>query len=133
MQPHPAVFVCAGEACGWVVCLRRALAQALNSSTARSQPPTHLRSLAQAAVAAEVKATLISPFVGRILDWHKKATGKEYSATEDPGVVSVQQIYNYYKKFGCEQPPSNVPNRLLLPNRLLAFIRETFNPHMHIL
>lgn len=45
---------------------------------------------------------LISPFVGRILDWHKKSTGKEYPPTEDPGVISVTQIYNYYKKFGYE-------------------------------
>jgi len=39
-------------------------------------------------------------FVGRILDWHKKSTGKDYGPTEDPGVVSVTKIYNYYKKFG---------------------------------
>lgn len=45
--------------------------------------------------------TLISPFVGRILDWFKKSTGKTaYDAPEDPGVVSVQKIYRYYKKFG---------------------------------
>ena len=43
---------------------------------------------------------LISPFVGRILDWYKKSTGKDYVAAEDPGVVSVKQIYAYYKKFG---------------------------------
>ena len=55
----------------------------------------------QAAVAANVGAFLISPFVGRILDWHKKASGKEsYAANEDPGVVSVTQIYNYYKQHG---------------------------------
>ena len=53
----------------------------------------------QAAIAAEVGAFLISPFVGRILDWYKKNTGKEnYSAHEDPGVLSVTQIYNYYKQ-----------------------------------
>jgi hypothetical protein len=45
--------------------------------------------------------TLISPFVGRILDWHKKATGRaSYTSEEDPGVVSVTKIYNYYKKHG---------------------------------
>ena len=40
---------------------------------------------------------LISPFVGRILDWYKKSTGKDYTAEEDPGVISVREIYNYYK------------------------------------
>ena len=50
---------------------------------------TLLFSLAQAVACAEADAKLISPFVGRILDWHKKSTGKDYSATEDPGVVSV--------------------------------------------
>ncbi|MGL5020369.1 MAG: transaldolase family protein, partial [Luteolibacter sp.] len=43
---------------------------------------------------------LISPFVGRILDWYKKETGKDYQGDEDPGVISVRSIYNYYKKFG---------------------------------
>jgi transaldolase len=57
-------------------------------------------SLVQAIAAAEAGAFLISPFVGRILDWYKAATKKEYSAQEDPGVKSVQQIFNYYKKFG---------------------------------
>mmetsp|Transcript_18593 Transcript_18593/g.27457 ORF Transcript_18593/g.27457 Transcript_18593/m.27457 type:complete len:336 (+) Transcript_18593:50-1057(+) len=62
---------------------------------------TLLFSLAQAIAAAEANATLISPFVGRILDWHKKNSGKEsYERFEDPGVVSVSSIYNYYKKFG---------------------------------
>lgn len=61
---------------------------------------TLLFSLAQAVACAEAKAKLISPFVGRILDWHKKSTGKEYAAAEDPGVVSVKEIYAYYKKFG---------------------------------
>lgn len=61
---------------------------------------TLLFSLAQAIACAEAKVTLISPFVGRILDWHKKNTGKEFSATEDPGVLSVTRIYHYYKKFG---------------------------------
>ncbi len=61
---------------------------------------TLLFSLAQAVACAEAKAKLISPFVGRILDWYKKSTGKEYAATEDPGVLSVKEIYSYYKKFG---------------------------------
>jgi transaldolase len=62
---------------------------------------TLLFSLAQAIAAAEAKATLISPFVGRILDWHKKAEGVSgYAPAEDPGVKSVTQIYHYLKKFG---------------------------------
>lgn len=55
----------------------------------------------QAVACAEAGVTLISPFVGRILDWYKKKTGREnYAPHEDPGVQSVTQIYNYYKKFG---------------------------------
>jgi transaldolase len=61
---------------------------------------TLLFSLAQAVACAQVNARLISPFVGRILDWHKKSTGKDYAAPEDPGVLSVRAIYNYYKKHG---------------------------------
>jgi transaldolase len=61
---------------------------------------TLLFSLAQAAACAEAKATLISPFVGRILDWYKKTEGKDFEAADDPGVKSVQNIYTYYKKFG---------------------------------
>jgi len=62
---------------------------------------TLLFSLSQAIACAEAKATLISPFVGRILDWHKKNDGvASYPPAEDPGVKSVTQIFNYYKKFG---------------------------------
>ncbi|BAZ39072.1 transaldolase [Calothrix sp. NIES-4101] len=62
---------------------------------------TLLFGLHQAIACAEAGVTLISPFVGRILDWYKKETGRDsYPATEDPGVVSVTTIYNYYKKFG---------------------------------
>ncbi|KAF2224078.1 transaldolase [Elsinoe ampelina] len=61
---------------------------------------TLLFSLPQAIAAAEAGAYLISPFVGRILDWYKAQHKKEYSAQEDPGVKSVQAIFNYYKKFG---------------------------------
>ena len=61
---------------------------------------TLLFSMAQAVAAAEAGAKLISPFVGRILDWYKKSTGKDYAPAEDPGVVSVKEIYVYYKKFG---------------------------------
>ncbi len=61
---------------------------------------TLLFGLHQAIAAAEAGVTLISPFVGRILDWYKKDTGKDYQGADDPGVKSVTTIYNYYKKFG---------------------------------
>ena len=61
---------------------------------------TLLFSLPQAVACAEAGAKLISPFVGRILDWYKKSTGKDYAAKDDPGVESVREIYAYYKKFG---------------------------------
>ena len=61
---------------------------------------TLLFGLHQAVAAADAGVTLISPFVGRILDWYKKDTGKDYVGAEDPGVESVTTIYNYYKKFG---------------------------------
>ena len=63
---------------------------------------TLLFALPQAIACAEANARLISPFVGRILDWYKKNTGKDYPPAEDPGVVSVKEIYAYYKKFGYE-------------------------------
>ena len=61
---------------------------------------TLLFSLPQAVACAEAGAKLISPFVGRILDWHKKDAGRDFAPTEDPGVLSVKEIYAYYKKFG---------------------------------
>ena len=61
---------------------------------------TLLFGLHQAVAAAEAGATLVSPFVGRILDWYKKDTGKDYQGADDPGVQSVTKVYNYYKKFG---------------------------------
>ncbi|MBD2462366.1 transaldolase [Oscillatoria sp. FACHB-1407] len=62
---------------------------------------TLLFGLHQAIACAEAGVTLISPFVGRILDWYKKETGRDsYPPAEDPGVLSVTKIYNYYKKFG---------------------------------
>jgi transaldolase len=61
---------------------------------------TLMFSLVQAIAAAEANAFLISPFVGRILDWYKASTKKEYTKEEDPGVQSVGSIFNYYKKFG---------------------------------
>ncbi len=63
---------------------------------------TLLFGLHQAVACAEAKVTLISPFVGRILDWHKKQTGRDYQGAEDPGVQSVTTIYEYYKHFGHE-------------------------------
>jgi len=61
---------------------------------------TLLFSLPQAVVCAQANVTLISPFVGRIYDWYKKNTGQEIAPENDPGVISVKQIYNYYRKFG---------------------------------
>jgi len=62
---------------------------------------TLLFGFAQAVACAEAGVTLISPFVGRILDWYKKSTGREsYPGPEDPGVVSVTQIFNYFKTYG---------------------------------
>ena len=62
---------------------------------------TLLFGLHQAIACAEAGVTLISPFVGRILDWYKKDTGRDsYPASEDPGVLSVTKIFTYYKKFG---------------------------------
>jgi transaldolase len=64
---------------------------------------TLLFGIHQAIACAEAGITLISPFVGRILDWYKQKTGKSsYLAPEDPGVISVTEIYNYYKKFGYQ-------------------------------
>jgi transaldolase len=57
-------------------------------------------SLPQAIAGAEAGAFLISPFVGRILDWYKAAMKKDYQPHDDPGVKSVHTIFNYYKKFG---------------------------------
>ena len=61
---------------------------------------TLLFSLAQAVACAEAKVRLISPFVGRIMDWYKAKEKKEFAPAEDPGVLSVKEIYSYYKKFG---------------------------------
>ncbi|KAL4081175.1 transaldolase [Scleroderma citrinum] len=61
---------------------------------------TLLFGFGQAVACAEAGVTLISPFVGRILDYYKKATGKNYEGDEDPGVISVKKIFNYYKQYG---------------------------------
>jgi transaldolase len=63
---------------------------------------TLLFSLAQAVACAEAKVRLISPFVGRIMDWYKAKEKKEFAPAEDPGVQSVEEIYSYYKKFGYQ-------------------------------
>jgi len=63
---------------------------------------TLLFAFAQAVACAEAGVQLISPFVGRIYDWYKKETGEEYSGDNDPGVLSVSKIFNYYKKHGYQ-------------------------------
>merc|ERR1712223_1531819 len=63
---------------------------------------TLLFSFAQAVACAEAEVTLISPFVGRIMDYYKAKNNKTYEAEEDPGVLSVRKIYNYYKKHGYD-------------------------------
>lgn len=63
---------------------------------------TLLFSMAQAVACADAKVFLISPFVGRILDWYVKSTGETYTSETDPGVVSVREIYNYYKSNGID-------------------------------
>ena len=63
---------------------------------------TVLFSFPQTVACAEAKVKTIAPYVGRIYDWYKKTTGKEYPPTEDPGVLLVKRIYNYYRKFGYE-------------------------------
>jgi transaldolase len=63
---------------------------------------TLLFSLPQAIACADAKVTLISPFVGRIYDWYKKANNTDYTGADDPGVQSVKRIYSYYRKFGYQ-------------------------------
>jgi transaldolase len=63
---------------------------------------TLLLNRAQAVASAEAGAFLVSPFVGRIYDWHRKASGKDFTAAEDPGVRSVRDIYNHYKARGVQ-------------------------------
>jgi transaldolase len=61
---------------------------------------TLLFSLPQAIACADAGVTLISPFVGRILDWYKKRDGRDFAPEEDPGVLSVRRIYTYFKHYG---------------------------------
>lgn len=63
---------------------------------------TLLFALPQAIACAEANVKLISPFVGRIYDWYKKSTGMDYAGAQDPGVLSVKRIYQYYRKFGYQ-------------------------------
>ena len=63
---------------------------------------TLLFSFSQAVACAEAGVRLVSPFVGRIYDWYKANTGKDYKGADDPGVISVTRIYNYFKKFGYQ-------------------------------
>ena len=103
---------------------------------------TLLFSFTQAVAAAEAGAFLISPFVGRILDWYKKSTGIEsYAPAEDPGVISVTRIYNYYKQRGydtivmgasfrnCDEISELAGcDRLTISPQLLQELDEDFSP-----
>ncbi|MEO8429337.1 MAG: transaldolase, partial [Verrucomicrobiota bacterium] len=102
---------------------------------------TLLFSLPQAVACAEAGATLVSPFVGRILDWYKAKTGKDYSPSEDPGVRSVQTIYAYYKKFGHKTEVMGASFRnigeilelsgcdlLTISPNLLAELKQSYEP-----
>ena len=73
-------------------------AEVLEKEGIRCVGSTLLFSFAKAQACAEAGVYLISPFVGRILDWYKKAEGRDSTAAEDPGIVSVTQIYNYFQK-----------------------------------
>ena len=98
---------------------------------------TLLFSFAQAVACAEAGVQLISPFVGRILDWYKKSTGRDaYPAAEDPGVLSVTRIYNYYKKYGYKTEVMgasfrNVGEILELAGSDLLTISPTLLDEMH--
>lgn len=73
-----------------------------NSTSLSHPPPPHHTKIIQAGACADAGASLISPFVGRILDWYKKANGRDYAPHEDPGVESVKRIYSYYKQYGYD-------------------------------
>jgi transaldolase len=84
---------------------------------------TLLFGLHQAVAAAEAGVTLVSPFVGRILDWYKKDTGKDYQGADDPGVQSVTTVYHYYKKFGYKTQAGC--DLLTISPKLLAELEST--------
>lgn len=93
---------------------------------------TLLFSFVQAQACAEAGVYLISPFVGRILDWHKKDSGKsEYAGDEDPGVISVTRIYNYYKGKGYKTVVMGASFRNIDEIRQLAGCdRLTISPNL---
>lgn len=62
-------------------------------------PPSPSPLVLQAAACADAGASLISPFVGRIMDWYKAKEGRDFAPHEDPGVASVKRIYQYYKQY----------------------------------
>ncbi len=86
---------------------------------------TLLFGMHQAVACAEAKVTLISPFVGRILDWYKKDTGKDYQGADDPGVQSVTKIYNYYKKFGYKTVVMGASFRNIGRNQVARRVRSS--------
>lgn len=91
---------------------------------------TLLFGLHQAIACAEAKVTLVSPFVGRILDWYKKDTGRDYQGADDPGVQSVTTVYNYFKKFGYKTQVMGASFRNLGEIRELAGCDLlTISPH----
>jgi transaldolase len=92
---------------------------------------TLIFSLAQAIAAADAKAFLVSPFVGRILDWHVKAGGGPYDADSDPGVTSVRSIYAYYKAYGIKTVVMGASFRNTGEIEALAGCdRLTISPHL---
>ncbi len=92
---------------------------------------TLIFSLAQAIAAAEAKAFLVSPFVGRILDWHVKAGGGPYDSNSDPGVQSVRSIYAYYKAYGIKTVVMGASFRNTGEIEALAGCdRLTISPHL---
>ncbi len=92
---------------------------------------TLIFSLAQAIAAADAKAFLVSPFVGRILDWHVKAGGGPYDADSDPGVKSVRSIYAYYKAYGIKTVVMGASFRNTGEIEALAGCdRLTISPHL---
>jgi transaldolase len=92
---------------------------------------TLLFSFAQARACAEAGVTLISPFVGRILDWYKAKTGTEYTSETDPGVISVRNIYNYYKEHGYKTTVMGASFRNIGEITALAGVdRLTISPNL---
>ena len=92
---------------------------------------TLIFSLAQAIAAADAKAFLVSPFVGRILDWHVKAGGGPYDSDSDPGVKSVRSIYAYYKSYGIKTAVMGASFRNTGEIEALAGCdRLTISPHL---